>query len=164
MTDQLREQQFDILRKLAEQGDLTARGVLNEARKPDSPLHQHPAFTWDLTEAAQKQWLVQARRVIQEFRRECVIVKGKVVALADGLRSTVKQGRTVKLRDWHPIRPEASSPTHPDEDADEDDEAEPAHEVPQTFVHTSAILEDRDLKVEAAATFFRTIRGFRAKW
>lgn len=45
---------------------LTNEAVVEAAKDPTSPLHGH--FTWDLKKAAQKQWLTEARRLIQSIR------------------------------------------------------------------------------------------------
>jgi hypothetical protein len=50
----------------AESGQLTAGGVLEAARNPESPLH--PAFEWDDEAAAEQYRLSQARRLIVSVR------------------------------------------------------------------------------------------------
>jgi hypothetical protein len=45
---------------------LTTEMVVEAAKDPVSPLHGF--FTWDLAEAAAKQWLNEARRLIQSVR------------------------------------------------------------------------------------------------
>lgn len=45
---------------------LTTEMVVEAARDPQNPLHDH--FTWDVQKAAMKQWLAEARRLIQSVR------------------------------------------------------------------------------------------------
>ncbi len=45
---------------------LTTEMVVEAAKDPTSPLHGY--FTWDLQKAAAKQWLTEARRLIQSVR------------------------------------------------------------------------------------------------
>lgn len=54
------------LDELAARGALTARDVVLDARKKDSPLHGY--FEWDNAKAATKFRLVQARRLINRFQ------------------------------------------------------------------------------------------------
>jgi flagellar basal body rod protein FlgC len=53
------------------QGRVEPETVVNEARSKRSPLHSH--FTWDDTEAAQKQRLHEARVLIRSVRIEVVV-------------------------------------------------------------------------------------------
>lgn len=159
---ELRAAQFAILQRLADAGNLTKEAVLDEARKPDSPLHNHPAFDWDQTKAATHHWLDQARRVIREFRIECTIQRGKIIQTSS-INAGIKQGRKVVLRQFHPVRQNAELPTPKDEPEEHEQEDAPDHEVSQRFVTTADLLDDRPTKIAAAATFFRTLRGFRAK-
>ena len=164
--EQIREAQRAILIRLSEEGRLTKEQVLEEAKKKDSPLHDHPAFNWDVQQAAERQWLVQARRVIQQFKHECIIERGHRVEMPAGTVN-VKRGRTVTLRDFYPVRPGAELPSTTEDEADERSEEcgneTPLHEISQHFVSVDELDADRDLKVQAAATFFRTLRGFRGQ-
>lgn len=54
------------LLEMEKDGRLTPAEVLDEARNPDSPLHDQ--FTWDDTEAAEKYRLGQASRLIVRLR------------------------------------------------------------------------------------------------
>lgn len=45
---------------------LTTDKIVEAARDPESPLHRH--FTWNVKEAAEKQWRQEARRLIQSVR------------------------------------------------------------------------------------------------
>lgn len=45
---------------------LTTEMVVEAAKDPTSPLHQH--FTWSVQEAAEKYWAVEARRLISRVR------------------------------------------------------------------------------------------------
>lgn len=54
------------LREMEKDGRLTPAEVLEEARNPESPLHDQ--FTWDDTEAAEKYRLGQASRLIVRLR------------------------------------------------------------------------------------------------
>lgn len=45
---------------------LTTDAVVEAAKDPTSPLHGY--FTWNIQEAARKQWLVEARKLIQSVR------------------------------------------------------------------------------------------------
>ncbi len=56
---------LDALKSLADQGDLTPRRVVDEARDPQSPLHGE--FNWDSQVAAQQYWEWQARKLIERF-------------------------------------------------------------------------------------------------
>lgn len=59
-----------VLVKIAKRdgGKVTKQAVLEEARKPSSPLHKY--FEWDVHEAAEKYWLIQAQRIIQAVQYE----------------------------------------------------------------------------------------------
>jgi hypothetical protein len=48
-------------------GDLKAATVLAEAKRPDSPLHALPNFTWDVEAAAEREWLNQSRYVLRSI-------------------------------------------------------------------------------------------------
>lgn len=48
-------------------GSLRTEDVVELARKPNSALHKHPAFIWDIKQAAARQWTDAARSVIQCF-------------------------------------------------------------------------------------------------
>ena len=48
-------------------GNLHTRDVVERARNPSSALHDHPAFEWDVTRAAYKQWMDAARNVVQIY-------------------------------------------------------------------------------------------------
>ena len=160
-----KQQQRDILARLAKEGSLTKERVLAEAKQPGSPLHNHPAFGgWDLTAASEKHWLAQARRVIQEFKREYRIEKGRVLDIPAGNLS-VTRGRTVTLREFYPVRIGAELPSgaEREDEADAVEDEEKPKNVPQQFVAVADFDDNRELKVQAAATFFRTLRGFRAQ-
>jgi len=165
-SDAIREAQRAILLRLSEEGRLTKEAVLAEAKKPDSPLHEHPAYNWDVQKAAETQWLAQSRRVIQQFKHECIVERGRVLELPAG-PVNVKRGRTVTLRDFYPIRDGAELPSPTDDearaDAEEGEDETPPHEASQHFVSVDEFEDNRDLKVQAAATFFRTLRGFRGQ-
>lgn len=45
---------------------LTTEAVVEAARDPSSPLHGY--FTWNIQDAAHKQWLAEARKLIQSVR------------------------------------------------------------------------------------------------
>lgn len=49
-------------------GILTPEAVVQDAKRKDSPLHQH--FTWDVKKAAHAYWLDQARTLIRSVRYE----------------------------------------------------------------------------------------------
>ncbi len=163
---ELRTKQRAILSKLAEANRLTKEAVLAEAKRTDSPLHDHPAFDWDVNKAAERQWLTQARRVIQEFNRECVIERGRIVQAASAGPVNIKRGHRVKVRDFHALRVGAELPsgtTVESDDGPEEDTEEPERQKPQKFAALDDMQDDRELKVKAAATFFRTLRGFRGQ-
>ena len=50
------------LQELVQDGTLTAENVVDDARSPESPLHQH--FEWNDTAAAEKYRITQARKLI----------------------------------------------------------------------------------------------------
>jgi len=163
--DAQKQQQRDILAHLAEEGRLTKEQVLAEAKLPNSPLHNHPAFDgWNTRAASEKHWLAQARRVIQEFKRDYRIEKGRVLDIPAG-NLTVTRGRTVTLREFYPVRVGAELPsgTEREDEADAGEDEERPKDVPQQFVAVADFDDDRELKVQAAATFFRTLRGFRGQ-
>jgi len=58
------DQQERLLSLQGEDGRLTPDIVLADAKNPDSPLHTHPAFEWDLAKAAHRDWLNAARHII----------------------------------------------------------------------------------------------------
>lgn len=60
-----REEIRDILLKLDSEGRLLADVVIDEARNPESPLHDQ--FTWDVDKAARQTWLREARELISSF-------------------------------------------------------------------------------------------------
>ena len=60
-----------IKRLERDDGKLLPEDVLNAARDPKSPLHDH--FTWDETEAAHKHNLHEARQLIRAVRIDVVI-------------------------------------------------------------------------------------------
>jgi hypothetical protein len=54
------------LEELEQDGRLTPDDVVNEARNPDSPLHDQ--FEWDLERAAMNTWIRQARELITSVK------------------------------------------------------------------------------------------------
>jgi len=52
-------------------GRLTPEDAIEDAKDPESPLHPH--FTWDDSEAAQKQRLYEARTLIRSVRVTTVV-------------------------------------------------------------------------------------------
>jgi hypothetical protein len=52
-------------------GRLTPERVVNDAKRPDSPLHKH--FTWDVQKAAEHYWLDQARVLIRTVQVQMVV-------------------------------------------------------------------------------------------
>jgi hypothetical protein len=64
------------LRRLAAEGDLTPRRVVQEARDPESPLHNEFDFS-DVQGAAQLWWEQQARVLIERYRVYVYPVRGK---------------------------------------------------------------------------------------
>jgi hypothetical protein len=156
-----REEQRAVLLKLREEDRLTARSILDEARDPNNPLHE--AFTWDDHSAAEAHRRTQAGALIREFKQWYRVEHGRVVKLANNLQ--VQPGKSVELREFYTIRPGASEPTEPvDEPPSEDTEEEaPAHQQPRDTVTLSDLQADRNVKREAAATFFRLLRGYRGQ-
>lgn len=65
-----------MLKLMNKDGMLDPHDVVNAARSPDSPLHQH--FTWDDSEAAEKHRLHEARQLIR-VTIETLPVDGKDV-------------------------------------------------------------------------------------
>lgn len=60
----MNKKQFDtIIKKLNANGELTASGILEEAKKKTSPLHN--LFEWDDSAAAHEYRLIQARKIIR---------------------------------------------------------------------------------------------------
>lgn len=60
----------DAIRAIADRngGRITPDMVVDAARSPASPLHEH--FTWDVREAAEERWRDQARALIRAVRVE----------------------------------------------------------------------------------------------
>ena len=95
MTTVFRPDVVDELKRLAADGDLTPRRVVEEARNPKSPLHGE--FNWDVAEAAQQYWEWQARKLIERFH---VYVRTVATAepisvqvfVRDPLRAPMEQG------------------------------------------------------------------------
>ncbi len=157
--DQLREQQRDVLLALREKERLTNKVVLREAKRTDNPLHKHSAFCWDATEAMERHNLNAARKVLQEFKSDLVVRHGRAVAMDDALG--VQKGRSLSLREFWSIRPEAELATAPDEDKAHEEDEVPPQNLPRDYVTLDELQDDRALKVKAAATFFREFRGCR---
>ncbi len=60
----MKQEQVDRLAELQDaSGRLTPESVVNEARSPDSPLHD--LFNWDVEKAAHSHWLDRAREIIR---------------------------------------------------------------------------------------------------
>ena len=64
-------------------GRLTPEAVLEDAKRKDSPLHQH--FEWDTKKAAHSWWLQQARDLIRSVRVE-VVTENKMVSVVAFVR------------------------------------------------------------------------------
>src|SRR5512146_2181687 len=79
---QSKTEMVEALKQLADEGDLTPRRVVEEARQPDSPLHGE--FNWDMRVAAQQYWEWQARKLIERF-----YVYVRTVASADPVQVQV---------------------------------------------------------------------------
>jgi hypothetical protein len=62
----LTQVQIETIRGLEVGGVLTPSAIVSEARKPESPLHG--LFSWNTEEAAERYWLMQARRIIARVR------------------------------------------------------------------------------------------------
>lgn len=77
ITDELAQRYGPALHALEEKlgRRFTPADVVQEARNPKSPLHDH--FTWDVSEAAQKRWLQEARLMVNHVRVVVVDQKGK---------------------------------------------------------------------------------------
>jgi beta-N-acetylglucosaminidase len=48
-------------------GELKTEDVVAVAKNPKSELHKHPAFEWDVSKAAERQWFEAARHVVQVY-------------------------------------------------------------------------------------------------
>jgi hypothetical protein len=48
-------------------GDIPVDAIVEVARNPNSALHVHPAFKWDLHQAAMEHWRDAARQVIRVY-------------------------------------------------------------------------------------------------
>jgi hypothetical protein len=60
----------------ANDGTLTAQAVVDAARPPDHPLHQH--FEWDEEKAAEKYRVQQARQLIRIVKLQYIDKRGEV--------------------------------------------------------------------------------------
>jgi len=56
-------------------GELTTTAVIEAARPEESPLHKH--FTWDIREAAERYWHVQAAHLIRHAKVTVIPGAGK---------------------------------------------------------------------------------------
>ena len=71
----------DRLQKLADENDgaLTADIVVKDAKDPQSPLHTQAGFEWNMSKAAEQNWLDHARFLIRSvrivFKTETVKIK-----------------------------------------------------------------------------------------
>lgn len=52
-------------------GTITADDVIEDARDPESPLHD--SFEWDIDKAAQQHWIATANRLINGYRVEVTV-------------------------------------------------------------------------------------------
>jgi len=82
-------------------GVLRPLDVVQDARQPDSPLHE--LFEWDVEEAAQEQWMNTARRIIASVKvnitTETIVLKAPAYVRDPRLHGR-EQGylETIKLR------------------------------------------------------------------
>jgi hypothetical protein len=76
-------------------GELRTEDVVALAKEPTSALHAHPAFVWDIRKAAEIQWHVAARHVVQVY----------VGVINDGSRQRV-------MRQYVHIRDAANQPIY----------------------------------------------------
>ena len=77
----------EILKELAQRGELTPSRVLHDAESPNSPLHGY--FEWDDTEAAKQHRLHQARVLIRSVKVD-VIVEERPVSVSYFVRDPEK--------------------------------------------------------------------------
>lgn len=79
-----------VLTQLEKQGRLTPDHAIEEARNPESPLHNE--FTWDLQAAAMITWRSQARALISHFQIN-VVVHHKEYRIQEFVEAPGKAGR-----------------------------------------------------------------------
>jgi len=90
-------------------GVLRPLDVVQDARQPDSPLHE--LFEWDVEEAAQEHWMHTARRIIASVKvnitTETIVLKAPAYVRDPRLHGR-EQGylETIKLRTEHEIAKE----------------------------------------------------------
>ncbi len=90
-------------------GVLRPFDVVQDARQPDSPLHE--LFEWDVEEAAQEHWMHTARRIIASVKvnitTETIVLKAPAYVRDPRLHGR-EQGylETIKLRTEHEIAKE----------------------------------------------------------
>ena len=90
-------------------GVLRPFDVVQDARQPDSPLHE--LFEWDVEEAAQEHWMHTARRIIASVKvnitTETIVLKAPAYVRDPRLQGK-EQGylETSKLRTEHEIAKE----------------------------------------------------------
>jgi len=90
-------------------GVLRPFDVVQDARHPDSPLHE--LFEWDVEEAAQEHWMHTARRIIASVKvnitTETIVLKAPAYVRDPRLHGR-EQGylETIKLRTEHEIAKE----------------------------------------------------------
>lgn len=90
-------------------GVLRPFDVVQDARQPDSPLHE--LFEWDVEEAAQEHWMHTARRIIASVKvnitTETIVLKAPAYVRDPRLHGK-EQGylETIKLRTEHEIAKE----------------------------------------------------------
>lgn len=87
-------------------GRLTPGDVVERARDPDNPLHEH--FEWDDGKAAEKHRLSQARTLIKTVRLE-ITVRDVPLSIPRYLRDPDLDGRTAGYRAVASIRSEEDS-------------------------------------------------------
>ena len=90
-------------------GVLRPFDVVQDARQPDSPLHE--LFEWDVEEAAQEHWMHTARRIIASVKvnitTETIVLKAPAYVRDPRLHGR-EQGylETIKIRTEHEIAKE----------------------------------------------------------
>lgn len=76
MSRKLTEAHVAHIQLLEQQGRVTAEQVLEDARRPDSPLHD--LYDWDVSRAAEQHWLDRTREIIRMVK---VVVTTETVSI-----------------------------------------------------------------------------------